>query len=183
MAKQSLEEVVIRFTQTHVYFIRAANELTVSCRLRCSVKHEQIFNEYKMEGFSKEENEMYLKVKIVNLKNAVARIEKSTIMSIKLDGGSAEKSPLLLVILETGLTTVCNKRKVLHKVPITVVAHRKWADYIESPLPAPEVSFYMILINDYLRFSPLNTVYNFVNISNLSNKYFLHFINYRFRLS
>lgn len=161
MAKQSLDDVIIRFTATHAHFTRPTNEVTVTCRLRCSVKWEQIFNEYKMDGYSTEENEMYLRVKIDHLKNAVAHIEKSTIVSLKLDNGSSDQGPVLLIILETGLSTVCNKRIVKQQVPIVVVSHRRWVDYIEDPLPSYKVRFFAFIVNYGTSFTILVTIFNF----------------------
>lgn len=92
---------------------------------------------------------MYLQVNIDHLKKAVAHIERSTVMTIKLDGGTADGDPCFLITLETGLLAVASKRKVIHQVPVTVISHRRWPDFAETPIPDSEVRFplYLFPIN------------------------------------
>lgn len=141
MSKQSIETVVMRFTASHVHFFRPTIDVHVTFRLSCIVKREQIFNDYKMEGYSQAENEMYLQVNIDHLKKGVAHIEKTTVMTMKLNGGPVGVDPCFIITLETGLVAVANKRKVVHQVPITVISHRRWPDFVDSPIPEPQVCY------------------------------------------
>lgn len=100
-----------------------------------------------MQGFSEEANEMYLKVNINSLKTAIAHIERSTIMSIKLDGGTNYcGGPCIVIKLETQLAAVAQSRKVYQQVPITVIAHRRWSEFEEGDLPEADVSAYCVLL-------------------------------------
>ena len=141
LSKQALEDVIVRFTSTHVHFIKPTEEIPVLFRLSCSVKRDQVFNEYKMEGYSEEENEIWLRVNIDHLRKAVMSLERNTILTIKLDPGSpTEDNPFFLITLGTDLTTVASRRIVTHQVPVKVIAHRKWVNFADIVLPQPSVS-------------------------------------------
>ena len=141
LSKQQVEDIIMRFTATHVHFIRPTFETSVQFRLSCTAKREQLFNEYKMEGYSAEENEIYLKMKIENLKTVMSHVERSSTLHIQLSGGSPTIGTCFLVTIETPLLTSANvKRKITHQVPITVVAHKLWSEFKEFELPRPTVS-------------------------------------------
>lgn len=151
----------LRLNADKLYFIMSERMVSGGIGIWCELLQCNFFNEFNMEGVSKEDNEIYLELIPDNLTKCLRCSQNAKSIKIKL---TKKSTPCLTFEVELPSVTG-NSRVVVHDVPVTVIPRRLWAELAEPSMPEFAVSIYMpslkILRNVIDRMKNLS---NFVSI-------------------
>lgn len=147
----------LRLTTKKIYFILSECSINGGIGIWCELLQCNFFNEYNMEGVSKEDNEIYLELVPDNLTKCLRCSQNAKNIKIKL---TKKSTPCLTFEVELPSLTG-SSRIVIHDVPVDVIPRKLWADMAEPEMPDFDVSICM---------PPLKVLRNIVDrMKNLSN--------------
>ncbi|XP_063425035.1 checkpoint protein HUS1-like [Mytilus trossulus] len=134
-----IKSCVLRITPGNWYFILAEKLANGGIQIWCELPQGHFFDEYAMEGVSKEANEIYLEVAPDNIVKALKTASNAKWIKIKL---TKKHVPCLTFEIDQP-TLSSHSRTVVHDVPVSVIPRRLWEDYEEPELPHFDVSIAM----------------------------------------
>ncbi|KAK2176299.1 hypothetical protein NP493_672g01017 [Ridgeia piscesae] len=129
----------LRLTTTKLYFILSEKVVNGGIAIWCELTQGHFFNEYNMDGYSEEFNEIYLDLTPDNLLRSLKSSQNAKSIKIKL---TKKHAPCLTFEVELPSLS-SNSRLVTHDIPVNVIPHRLWDDYKEPDMPDFDVSIYM----------------------------------------
>ncbi|CAI9727833.1 HUS1-like [Octopus vulgaris] len=130
---------VLRITLEKFYFIILEKALHGGAKVWCELFQDHFFDEYMLDGLSKDNDEIFLEINPDNLLKALKTGQTAKWIKIKLT-----KKQVPSLTLEVDLPTVTGlSRTVVHDIPVSVLALRHWADYDEPDVPDFDVSINM----------------------------------------
>eukprot|EP00066_Takifugu_rubripes_P010290 XP_003977994.1 PREDICTED: checkpoint protein HUS1 [Takifugu rubripes] len=148
---------ILRLTPQHLFFVLSGKVTNGGVSMWCELSQANFFDEYQMEGFSPEDNEICLEVTPENLSRALKTTQNAKAVKVKL---TKKHCPCLTITAE--LPTLSSiSRVVTHDIPVEVIPRRLWHEFKEPSVPDFHVSIYL---------PPLKTMKNVVDkMKNLSN--------------
>ncbi|KAF6729597.1 Checkpoint protein HUS1 [Oryzias melastigma] len=148
---------VLRLNPDKLFFVLSGKVANGGVGMWCELSQANFFDEYQMEGFNPENNEICLEVAPENLSRALKTVQNAKSVKVKL---TKKHCPCLTVSAE--LPTMSSiSRVVTHDVPVDVIPTRLWHELKEPSMPDFDVSIYL---------PPLKTIKNVVDrMKNLSN--------------
>lgn len=127
---------VLRITADKLYFILLEKVVSGGTHTWCEVTQSHFFDEFMLDGLSKEDNEIFLELVPENLLRAMKTAQVAKWIKIKL---TKKHTPCLTV--EVDLPTITGlSRNVVHDISVTVLPKRLWSDYEEPEMPEFDVS-------------------------------------------
>lgn len=105
----------------------------------CELEQENFFSEFQMEGFSAENNVIYLELTSENLSRALKTAQNARTLKFKLTN---KHFPCLTVSVEL-LSMSGSSRIVTHDIPLNVIPRKLWKDLQQPLVPDAEVSIYL----------------------------------------
>lgn len=127
---------VLRITQDKLYFILLEKAICGGTHTWCELTQSHFFDEYMLDGLSKEDNEIFLEFAPENLLRAMKTAQVAKWIKIKL---TKKHAPCLTVEVDLPTATGLS-RNVVHDITVTVLPKRLWSDYEEPEMPEFDVS-------------------------------------------
>ncbi|CAG5116939.1 unnamed protein product, partial [Candidula unifasciata] len=131
-----IKTCIMRITMDKVFFILSERIGDGGAQIWCELSQSHFFDEYAMEGVSKEDNEIYLEVHPDLLLRSLKTAHSAKWVKVKL---TKKHVPCLTVEIDLPGNSI-HQRLVVHDVPVTVVARKLWPDYTEPEMPKFDVS-------------------------------------------
>ncbi|XP_064612988.1 checkpoint protein HUS1-like [Liolophura sinensis] len=131
---------VLRLTRDKLYFILSEKAVSGEVQIWCELTQSHFFDEYAMEGLSREDaNEIYLDLIPENLVKALRSSQSAKWVKLKL---TKKQTPCLSV--EVSLPSLTgHDRLVVHDIPVNVIPKRLWDEFEEPELPKFDVNICM----------------------------------------
>nr|CAB3254972.1 checkpoint protein HUS1-like [Phallusia mammillata] len=134
-----LKKCTLRLTLDKMYFILPDQVSNGGVSMWCELKQANFFDEYQMDGASKEHNEIYLEIVAENICRALKSAQNAKSLKIKL---TKKQTPCLTFEVELP-SIASNSRLVTHDIPVSVIPRRLWGEYEEQEMPDFHVSICM----------------------------------------
>jgi len=124
-SRLSTHECVIRLLPDELRFVHSDSVRDSGSWFSISVRTREVFGEYRMMGYSDEENEIVLEVNISDM----ARIMRSAHESVRIKLTSKEGQPHLRFQIRAAFHNA-----ITHDLPVNVIAPSAWSDFVEPEI-------------------------------------------------
>jgi len=129
---------VMRLTIDKTYFILTDQSASGAPAVWCEMEQEVFFNEYNLEGVSKEQNEIFLEFVPDRVSKTLTVLKSGHVRSVKLKLTKKNNVPCLT--FEVDLSALTESRIAVHDIPVVVLPRKVWGEYKEPPMPPFDVS-------------------------------------------
>jgi len=137
MAKVA-KTTVMRLTTEKVHFILTDQNASGAPSVWCEMEQESYFNEYNIEGVSKEQNEIFLEFIPDKIAKTLTVMKSGQVRSMKMKLTKKNNVPCLT--FEVELPALIEGRVAVHDIPVNVLPRKVWGEYKEPPMPPFDVS-------------------------------------------
>jgi len=134
---------VLRLNADKMFFILTDSCAGGSPSVWCQVEQENFFNEYNIEGVTKEQNEIYLELAPEKVLKSLSAIKSAStpVKSLKVKLTKKNSVPCLTFDVEqAGVTGMGDGRVCVQDIPVSVLPRKVWGEYSEPPMPHFDVS-------------------------------------------
>lgn len=132
---------VLRLTADHLYFILTDISAGGSPSVWCEMRQESYFNEYNIEGVSKEHNEILMEIVPDKLSKTLVSLKSATAPARSVKVKLTKKTvPCLTFEVELPGNDPTTSRMCIHDIPVTVLGRNVFKDYQEPTMPPFDVS-------------------------------------------
>lgn len=115
--------------------------------LWCKMDKSSYFSEFYMEGLTTEYNQIFFSFQPTNLARSVSVLKNpAKFCKIKLQN---KQFPCLTVEIDVPSGNSLETKKIIHDVPINLIARRDWSEYSVPKLPPTHVSLLLILFGNF----------------------------------
>lgn len=126
-----LKVCVLRLTPEKIFFILPDQITHGGVSMWCELKQANFFDVYQLDGYSSNDNEIYLEVVAENMCRALKSASNAKCLKIRL---SRKQVPCLTFEIELP-SLLSTARTVTHDVPVSVIPRRLWDDFQEPEMP------------------------------------------------
>jgi len=130
---------VLRLTADNFFFILTDISAGGSPSVWCELKQESYFNEYNIEGVSKEHNEILLEIAPDKLSKTLVSLKSASARSVKVKL-TKKIVPCLTFEVELPGNDPTTSRMCIHDIPVAVLGRNVFKDYQEPTMPPFDVS-------------------------------------------
>jgi len=130
---------VMRLTADKIFFILTDQNTAVGPSVWAEIDQEAYFNQYNIDGVSKDQNEIYLEFVPDKLAKILNTLKTGQVRSMKMKLAKRHEVPCLCFDLElAGQGDVT--RKCVHDFPVSALPRKVWSDYTAPATPQFDVS-------------------------------------------
>jgi len=131
---------VLRLTADRLYFILSDQAASGGPAVWCQMDQENYFNEYNIEGVTREQNEIFLELVPEKLSKTLGSLKSSSAPARSVKMKLTKKFSVPHLTFDVELPGLKGPRICVHDVPVTVLGRTVWKDYQEPAMPPFDVS-------------------------------------------
>eukprot|EP00088_Acartia_fossae_P036085 TRINITY_DN37275_c0_g1_i1.p1 TRINITY_DN37275_c0_g1~~TRINITY_DN37275_c0_g1_i1.p1 ORF type:complete len:288 (-),score=25.57 TRINITY_DN37275_c0_g1_i1:168-1031(-) len=133
---------VLRLTEDNMYLIMTEpGNIVGGPTFWAEIDQKNLFNDYKMEGVSQENNEIYLEFSSAQVHKTVTTLRSPSVMDLKIKLAKKADGPCLT--FEVRLTGAADVWTCTHDVPVQVLPRKEWVEYASPDHPEVDISITM----------------------------------------